>query len=104
VELKIGPFLFSITWHRPQPPVVDRAAELTDFASEMLDTAALLQPVALELLGMNLPEESQVFLQVVVNPHHLLACRPDDALRAIRHVAYLAVESGLASYSSINRL
>jgi hypothetical protein len=102
MELKIGPFLISIT--RPRPPSLDRVTELTEIATELLDTAALLRPAVLQMLDMELPEESHVFLQVVLHPHHLLACKSEDAIRALRHVSYLAVETGIASYSSLNRL
>jgi hypothetical protein len=97
MELNLGPFRITITRRRPAPS--DRVNEKASVVSELLDAAAELRPAAIKLLAMDLPEESRVFLEVVTHPEHLLACRPEDALQAIRHVAYLAVECDLATFT-----
>jgi hypothetical protein len=95
---RLGPLSIAITWATPSPKPLPINAR-TEIASELLDAAAQLQPAAIRLLTMDLPEESRIFLKVVTNPEHLLACRPEDALQAIRHVAYLAVECNLATFT-----
>lgn len=98
MNIRLGPLTVSFTWNRPRPEPTPAEVK-TSLVSEMLDLAAHLHPVAVELMTMDLPPDSRTYLEVVVYPHYLLACRPDDALQALRHVAYLAVESGLAHFS-----
>ena len=98
MHFRLGPLAITISWSsvKPQPSLVD--AKIA-FASDLLDTAALLQPVALELQKFDLPDESRALIFVVLHPEHLLACQPADAIAAIRHVGYLAVECNLATFS-----
>lgn len=96
MQVQVGPFSVSIT-RRPkqQPPQLNA---VPDIASDLLDAAARLQPAAKRLLAMNLPQDSIACLQVVATPQLLLSCRADDALQALRHVAYLAVECNIATF------
>lgn len=98
MHFRLGPLAIYISWStvKPQPSLVEAKASLV---SDLLDTAAMLQPVALQLQRLDLPEESLALIYAVLHPEHLLACQPADAIAALRHVGYLAVECNLATFS-----
>ncbi len=98
MNIRLGPLAITISWigFKPEPAPAEPKLSLV---SDLLDAAADLRMVALLLKEMDLPEESQACIHVVLHPEHLLACRPDHALAALRHVGYLAVECNLATFN-----
>ena len=102
MKINLGPFTIAITRRPPPPlpppPAKRQAADGLLMESEMLDLAVHLSPAAKQLLRMDLPPDSILCCRLILDPVKLVTCRPDDALRALRHVGYLTIECGLGRY------